>query len=457
MVSPRAGCSAPDDDLTAELESYELNAVPRAPLDALTAGANVGHYVVERALAAGGGGIVYAAKHPISGRRVAIKVSRSDLLTDPSMVARFVREVAAVNRIRHPNIVDIYEFGELEPGRPYYVMELLEGEDLRNLLRVHGRFCPRETFELIEPICHAVHAAHLAGFIHRDIKASNVVVVEGAVRSVKLLDFGIAKMLRGDGSGQGFTAPGVSIGTAHNMAPEQIRCQPVDERSDVYALGVLIYQLLTGEYPFDARDPRQIALLHLQAKAARPSAIAPVPPSLDAVVLRCLEKNAAARFQSVLDLVNAFREAVSDAPASSAGTTVRGVGIYVEAVTKGMESDDLDDEVFEDLCNVIDTAERALATHCFAFPLRTSKTLLGVRVLDRNANESDERQQALRVVAELEAAARERSPRHPSVQVAVSWTLGEALARESVSGREFVGGPLLDAHGWTAQHTTRRS
>ncbi|MEY4578331.1 MAG: hypothetical protein RL701_3034, partial [Pseudomonadota bacterium] len=280
------------DDVTEVLSQGELLGTQtlheHEPLS-LGPGAQLGGYVIDKVIGQGGGGTVYSARHRSRDQRVAIKVLRAEMVPYPSLVTRFVREAEAANKIRHANIVEIFEFGEVERGRPYYVMELLEGMDLRSLLQLHGRFSPKEVLDLLEPVCRAVQAAHDVGIIHRDIKANNILIAESnGERIVKLLDFGIAKMLHGEASGQGLTEPGVKLGTAHNMAPEQIRCERLDARADIYALGVVLYQLLTGEYPFHADDPRKIALLHLQAPAPRPSGRAPVSPAVDAVVLRCL-------------------------------------------------------------------------------------------------------------------------------------------------------------------------
>src|SRR6266478_5793915 len=174
-----------------------------------------------------------------------------ELAPSPEMVERFVREARVVNRIRHPNIVDIYEFGELDDKRPYFVMELLEGTSLASIVERRGRLSPAQALSYLEPVCDALRAAHAAGVVHRDLKASNVAVVkEGDPPRVKLLDFGIAKLVRTAPGERGLTAVGQRIGTPYAMAPEQIRGGAIDARVDIYALGVLLYQLLTGRYPF---------------------------------------------------------------------------------------------------------------------------------------------------------------------------------------------------------------
>ena len=147
--------------------------------DALKPGTLAGAYVLKKELASGGGGTVYEAQHRILGRRAAVKVLRRQLAASPQMVARFVQEARAVNMIKHPSIVDIFEFDDLPDGRPFYVMELLEGIDLRSMLNERGRFPPGEVLEILEPVCSALQAAHDLGIVHRDLKASNIFIANG--------------------------------------------------------------------------------------------------------------------------------------------------------------------------------------------------------------------------------------------------------------------------------------
>ena len=446
--------TSPGDVTVLTVSEDASGVVEQSQDDALLAGTEIGQYLVEGLVGKGGGGVVYAARHRVLGRRVAIKVLRAEMARYPAMVSRFLLEATAVTKIGHPNIVDIHEFGETAPGRPYYVMELLDGMDLRKFLQLHGRFSPRDMLSLIEPVCRAVQAAHEAGFIHRDIKANNIVVVEAqGERVIKLLDFGIAKMFQSEHLGQGLTEPGVQLGTAHNMAPEQIRCERLDARADIYALGILMYQLLTGQYPFHAEDPRQIALLHLQAAAPRPSAIAPVPPAVDAVVLRCLEKRAEQRFASVSELLGALRSAIGEVGDDTAQVS-SAVGICVTVSTR--EDEDMDDDMFEDVSNVLDTVEQTLLSHDFAFPLRTSNALLGVRIVGHDDIENEQKH-AQAVLDELRALLAERPGRHLSVEVSLASSLEQALYRSSADGVEIVGGPILNVDAWTVSQPRTRT
>ena len=188
-------------------------------------------------------------------------------------------------------------------------MELLEGIDLRSMLNERGRFPPAEVLEILEPVCSALQAAHDHGIVHRDLKASNIFIANAAAkRVVKLLDFGIAKLMHPDAGEGGLTVVGTRLGTSYTMAPEQIRGDGVDPRTDIYALGVVLYHLLTGQYPFRAETMTDIERQHLEAPPPRPSQAAPVPPALDAVVLRCMEKTPSAATRAVKAFIEALRD-----------------------------------------------------------------------------------------------------------------------------------------------------
>jgi len=419
-----------------------IPAEPAAPIDLLPKGTLIGQYRIEGVLGAGGGGTVYEATHQHLGRRVAIKVLSREMAAFPTMIARFVQEARAVNMIRHANIVDIFEFGELGPNRPYYVMELLEGRDLRLLLRIKGRFTPAEAFELLEPVCDALAAAHAVHIIHRDIKANNVLVTEArGKRAVKLLDFGIAKILHGEPGAAGLTEPGMMLGSAHHMAPEQIRGLAVDERTDVYAMGVLIFQLVTGQYPFFGDGPRQVQLLHLQAPAPRPSTLAPVSPALDALVLKCLEKAPNQRFSSIKELASEFRKAVYEPTGVASLARREGAAIYFEVLTNSSE---LDDDEIEDLNAVFDAIETRLGAQDYTFPLRTFDALLAVQMSPPALNGANAADSAAEVHALL-ATLQQRPTRQPRLQGRASLATGEVTVDDR---GEVTGGELLEVNRW---------
>ena len=427
---------------------------PVAPLrdpELLDEGTYAGQYQICKVLGSGGGGIIYSARHRMLRRDAAVKVLRRDMAASPVMVARFEREATAVNTIRHPNIVDIYEFGELPDGRPFYVMELLVGTDLRKLLRVQGRYSPEDVLQVLDPVCQALDAAHRAGFVHRDLKASNIVVCgTGPARIIKLVDFGIAKLLHPEPGSQGLTEAGMMLGTWHNMAPEQIRGEQIDHRADVYALGVLTYQLLTGQLPFTSDQRQDITWMHLTSPAPRPSHAVPVPTALDDVVLRCMEKDRERRYPSVLDFLADLRRACGHV-VQGQSELAQAVALYIELSTSDGADDDLDDALLEDMSNVLDTVEGALSENGFAMPIHTSNAILGARVLPPGGGDL-ERQQVIDFAHQLQQHIAARPSPHASLRVKVSVRCDEALVSETEGRFEVSGGPLLDVDDWASLH-----
>jgi len=213
-------------------------------------GTDVGGYTIERELGRGGMGVVYAARHPMIGKRAAIKVLKPSLSSNPATVERFLQEARSVNQIGHPGIVDIFAYGSLPDGRRYLVMDLLDGESLRARVK-RGPMHASEAVFVIDEIASALIAAHGKGFIHRDLKPDNVFLVAHPGRiDVKLLDFGLAKLLPGAGQRAYRTATGAQLGTPDYMSPEQLRgSDEVDQRSDTYSLGVTAFEILTGKRP----------------------------------------------------------------------------------------------------------------------------------------------------------------------------------------------------------------
>ena len=237
----------PEDVVTAPYTRAEVDLYG----DRLGAGAVVGAFLIDELVAEGGCGAVYRARDMASGELAAIKVLHRHHAADGNMVKRFRREALAVQRIGHPGVVAIREVGALHDGRPYCVMEWLDGEDLSVELTRRGRLSAGEILEVAEQVGASLAAAHACGVIHRDVKAANVMARrDGAATRYTLVDFGIAK----------WAAPGehatvthaTLLGTPQAMAPEQIRGEPVDARTDVYAFGVLLFQLATGRFPFQA-------------------------------------------------------------------------------------------------------------------------------------------------------------------------------------------------------------
>jgi len=268
----------------------------------LEPGISVGEYQVTGKVGAGGMGTVYAGVHPVIGKKVAIKVLNGTLCDDAGMVSRFVQEARAVNQIGHRNIVDIFAFGQLPNGRHYFVMELLSGRSLK--ARLDGGPMPySEAFGILVEVCDALAAAHAEGIVHRDLKPDNIHLAEAksGEKTVKLLDFGIAKLLRAD-EGLASTRTGVPMGTPLYMSPEQCLGRNVDARTDLYSLGVIMFEIFTGQLPFAGPSYIETVNGHLQSPPPRPSSLAEVPAPLEQLILRCLEKDPARRPQSPSEL-----------------------------------------------------------------------------------------------------------------------------------------------------------
>jgi hypothetical protein len=418
----------------------------------LAPGDRAGEYLILGTLAIGGCGTVYRAEHRVLERKAAVKVLHSALASSPEMVERFVREARVVNRIRHPNIVDIYEFGELKDRRPYFVMELLEGQSLAALIDQRGRLTPGKALSYLEPICDALAAAHAAGVVHRDLKGSNVAVVrDGDKPEVKLLDFGIAKLVRAGPGERGITAVGQRLGTPYAMAPEQVRGTAIDARVDIYALGVLLFQLLTGRYPFVSADSLEIERLHVEAPPPRPSSFAPVPPAVDAVVLRCLEKDPSLRYPDVRAFVAALRSAVHGTPEQAAHGG-RGVAVYVEVCITGTE----DESLLGNLANLLDRTEEALRQGGFALYLQTGAALLGVRLLSPVAAEERKERAAAIELARSLLALQGNAVADPRLRLVIQVHADGVQVREGAGGGEVNGGPLVDLEAWVEEGTGLR-
>jgi len=273
-------------------------------------GRSIGNYKIVRVLGEGGMGTVYLAEHPMIGKRVAVKMLRPDLGTDPGLVSRFFQEAKAVNEIRHPNIVDISDFGHTSDGIVYFVMELMEGQSLRDRLSASGPMPIAQVVATARQVIDALAAAHRMGIIHRDLKPDNIFLVTdaqvpGGFRA-KLFDFGVAKLLGDKQKQVGHkTIDGAVVGTPFYMSPEQALCQDVGVAADIYAMGVVLYEMVTGSVPF--RSEQLVILLNaiLKQPAPPPSRARPdTPPWLDRLVLRCLEKDPEARPRS-MEEVNA--------------------------------------------------------------------------------------------------------------------------------------------------------
>jgi tRNA A-37 threonylcarbamoyl transferase component Bud32 len=246
-------------------------------------------------------GTVYLCEHAVLHRRLAVKVLRPALASDPELADRFRNEAVAASRIGQENVVDVLDFGTGEDGSLYYVMEALDGRSLGAVIRQDGPFSVGRALDVLEQICRALAAAHARGVVHRDVKPDNVLVVrrEDGSELAKVIDFGISHNPRPEGAAP-ITRSGAIIGTPEYMAPEQAAGDPVDRRTDVYAVGVLAFEMLTGELPISAATPIATLVAHQTRTPDPPSRRRPsVPPEVDALVLRALAKKPEDRFASM--------------------------------------------------------------------------------------------------------------------------------------------------------------
>ena len=262
-----------------------------------------GRYQVGELLGYGGMAEVHRGRDLRLGRDVAIKMLRTDLARDDTFQLRFRREAQNAASLNHPAIVAVYDTGE-ERGSsgeslPYIVMEFVNGRTLKELLAVEGRLMPRRALEIVAEICSALEFSHRHGIIHRDIKPGNVMLTQTG--QIKVMDFGIARALANSGSTM--TQTSAVIGTAQYLSPEQARGESVDARSDVYATGCVLYELLCGQPPFVGDSPVSVAYQHVREDARPPSLLnRDVPPPVDAVVLKALAKNPLNRYQSAAEM-----------------------------------------------------------------------------------------------------------------------------------------------------------
>jgi serine/threonine protein kinase len=261
-------------------------------------------YLVVRKLGQGGMGEVYEAEHVDLGRYAALKVLHASHHDRPDLAARLRAEARILARLSHPNLVEVFDLGVIADGRPWFAMQRLHGRDLREEIARAGALPPERAIGLIAQALDGLAAAHAAGLVHRDVKLENLFLEESG--TLKVLDFGIAKP-----ASASLTDPGGSPGTPRTMAPEQCAGAPVDARADLYAVGLALYELVVGHGPFDdlRGNDHAFRFAHCDRRPIAPSRVAtqPLPPGLDAVILRALAKSPADRFPTAAAMAAALR------------------------------------------------------------------------------------------------------------------------------------------------------
>ncbi|MBL8150847.1 MAG: serine/threonine protein kinase [Blastocatellia bacterium] len=272
-----------------------------------------GKYLVEEMVGQGGMGNVYKAKHLQMDSTVAIKILHPHLISDQTSVERFRREARAARTVNHPNAIQVLDFGVSSDNTVYLVMEFLEGLSLRKVIDLEKPMPADRVVKIMRQACDALDAAHNQNIIHRDLKPDNIIITgyKAPTELVKVLDFSIAKLRMGEKGGD-LTQAGMVVGTPQYMSPEQAEGKELDSRSDLYSLGVMLYEMLTGQLPFKAATPVALVLKHIHAAPRPPrELVETLPQSIESVVLKALAKKREERQQSVLDLAAELEQALT--------------------------------------------------------------------------------------------------------------------------------------------------
>lgn len=328
QTCPHCGASCKEDHHYCPACGFPIATLGSSESDKLIGRTLPGGYHILDLISVGGMGRVYRAEQSVLGRTVAVKIIHPHLLSDENSAIRFMTEARAASQLNHPNSISVFDFGRTEDGQPYLVMEFLRGKDLARVAYEEGPLPFSTIVDVLRQALAALAEAHDHGIVHRDLKPENIILepLRRGGNFVKVVDFGLAK-LKADSPGTGVTSPGIVCGTPDYMAPEQGRGDPIDGRSDLYAVGVILFQLLTGRLPFEAESPTQVVMMHLSIPPPDPRQVAPgrkIPDPLVAVTMKALDKSADRRYQDALEFADALAEALAEAesmPPEQARTT----------------------------------------------------------------------------------------------------------------------------------------
>jgi serine/threonine protein kinase len=309
-LTPDAPTLVMENDAAA-LKRKEQNALIGRTLD--------GKYLIDARIGAGGMGTVYRGTRLHIGDAVAIKILHRDTISDIQAAERFRREAQATSRLKHPNAVSIYDFGISGDGLAYIVMELVEGKSLRSIIKRRGPLPPLTVAEILSQVCDALDEAHRNNMVHRDIKPDNIIVnASPSGLRVKVLDFGIAKLHNISSGMINLTATGSVMGTPQYMSPEQCMDEELDGRSDVYSLGIVLYEVLTGSAPFTSTTATAVAVQQVNQKPPPLRTFNPsISPVLESVVMHALEKRREARPQTAGAMAREWYAAVNGVPTAT--------------------------------------------------------------------------------------------------------------------------------------------
>lgn len=307
-----------------------------------------GDYTITRKLGEGGMGAVYLAQQDVIKQEIAVKVLHTRAASSNEIIERFNREARVISLLSHPNIIRVFIFGRTENGLMYMAMEFVKGRSLREHVQEHGMPDELTSIKIIKQMCSALAEAHDLSIVHRDLKPDNVLLTDfrGESNFVKILDFGIAKITDNQAEEKQLTQAGIVYGTPEYLSPEQAQAKPLDHRTDIYSLGVMLYEMITGTVPFQASSAVQILTAHVFNEPEKPSAKAnkPIAPTMENIILKAMAKDPDQRFQSALEMFRALemreREILSERKLGSDANYVPGgelTGMFEAVSAEEME------------------------------------------------------------------------------------------------------------------------